>query len=86
MIDMPSEKDINSKTISPITQPDINKNQNIRSNSNKFDDRLLESQAFDPEKLEKLAMEEIPNPGIDFNFGDEVVNPYEDENFHSRSQ
>ena len=86
MIDMPSEKDINSKTISPITQPDINKNQNIRSNSNKFDDRLLESQAFDPEKLEKLAMEEIPNPGIDFNFGDEVVNPYEDENENKKKK
>ena len=23
---------------------------------------------------------EIPNPGDEFNFGDEVVNPYEDEN------
>jgi len=44
---------------------------------NKFDDRLLESQAFEPEKLAKLA-DEIPNPGIDdFNFDQEPVNPYE---------
>ena len=40
---------------------------------------ILESQAFDPEKLEKLAMDEILNLGDDFNFGDEVVNPYEDD-------
>ena len=74
---MPSEKDNNSKTISSIPHSDINKNQNIRSRSNynKFDWIT----GFDPEKLEKLAMKEISNPGDDFNFGDEVVNPYEDD-------
>ena len=49
-----------------------------RKNTNHFDDKLLESQAFEPEKLAKLAMDEIPNPGIDdFNFDQGPVNPYE---------
>ena len=49
-----------------------------KKNANKFDDKLLESQAFEPEKLAKLAMDEIPNPGIDdFNFDQGPVNPYE---------
>ena len=40
---------------------------------------ILESQAFAPEKLEKLSMDEILNLGEDFNFGDEFVNSYEDD-------
>ena len=54
--------------------PKIDSNQNNKNNRNKFDFRLLDSQIFEPEKL---AME-IPNPGDDFNVGEEVVNPYED--------
>ena len=69
------EKENTLKNIPSIT--DTNKN---KINANKFDDRLLESQAFEPEKLEKLAMNEIPNPGIDdFNFGQEPLNPYEED-------
>ena len=86
IIDNPLEKENNEKIISPPLQTDINKNPIIKKNSNKFDDRLLESQAFDPEKLEKLAMDEIPNPSDDFNFGDEVVNPYEDENDNKKKK
>ena len=86
IIDNPLEKENNEKIISPPPQTDINKNPIIKKNSNKFDDRLLESQAFDPEKLEKLAMDEIPNPSDDFNFGDEVVNPYEDENDNKKKK
>ena len=52
--------------------PDIDRN-------NKFDDKLLESQAFEPEKLQKLAMDEIPDPDA-FNFGNEIINPYKDNN------
>ena len=68
IIDVPLEKDNSPKNISPL--PEIDRN-------NKFDDKLLESQAFEPEKLQKLAMDEIPSPDA-FNFGNEVVNPYED--------
>jgi len=69
------EKENTLKNIPSIT--DTNKN---KINANKFDDRLLESQAFEPEKLAKLAMDEIPNPGIDdFNFGQEPLNPYEED-------
>ena len=71
IIDIPLEKDICPKNISPL--PDIDKN------NNKFDDKLLESQAFEPEKLQKLAMDEIPGTDA-FNFGNEIVNPYEDNN------
>ena len=68
IIDVPLEKDNSPKNISPL--PNIDRN-------NKFDDKLLESQAFEPEKLQKLAMDDIPSPDA-FNFGNEVVNPYED--------
>ena len=68
IIDVPLEKDNTPKNISPL--PEIDRN-------NKFDDKLLESQAFEPEKLQKLAMDDIPSPDA-FNFGNEVVNPYED--------
>ena len=74
--DIPPEKDISQKNLSPL--PDSDSSKNINNKGNKFDDRLLESQAFTPEKL--TAALEIPNPGDEFNFGDEVVNPYEDEN------
>ena len=79
IIDNPPENDTSVKKISPI-ENDQNQNNNNEPLSpvNKFDDRLLESQAFAPEKLEKIVNEEIPNPGDDFNLGDEVVNPYED--------
>ena len=40
IIDIPLEKDNSPKNISPL--PDIDRN-------NKFDDKLLESQAFEPE-------------------------------------
>ena len=70
IIDIPPEKDISPKEISPLPESETNKNQN----KNKFDYRLLDSQTFE---TGKLAME-IPNPGDDFNFGEEVVNPYED--------
>ena len=77
IVDIPPEKDTSPKEISPL--PDTEKN---KTNANKFDDRLLESQAFDPEKL---ALE-IPNPGDDFNFGEEVVNPYGDENYNGKNK
>ncbi len=66
-----------------IIEPEPEKNNDIKSpdegtdKKNKFDDRLLDSQAFEPEKIQRIAMDEIPGPD-DFNFGqDEVVNPYE---------
>ena len=76
IVDIPPENDISQKNLSPL--PDSDSSKNINNKGNKFDDRLLESQAFAPEKL--TAALEIPNPGDEFNFGDEVVNPYEDEN------
>ena len=39
----------------------------------------MESQAFEPEKLQKLAMDEIPDPDT-FNFGNEIINLYKDNN------
>ena len=71
VFDPESEKQNDLKNIPTLS--DSNK-----KNTNRFDDKLLESQAFEPEKLAKLAMDEIPNPGIDdFNFDQEPVNPYE---------
>ena len=70
-VDIPPEKDASPKVISPLPDNEANN----KENESGFDDKLLQSQAFAPEKL---ALE-IPNPG-DFNFGEEVVNPYEDEN------
>ena len=71
VIDQEPEKQTTLKNIPSLAESN-------RKNTDKFDDRLLESQAFEPGKLEKLAMDEIPNPGIDdFNFDQEPVNPYE---------
>ena len=83
VIDIPPEKDASQKNLSPLPDSDSSKNINNKA-GNKFDDRLLESQAFAPEKLE--AALEIPNPGDDFNFGDEVVNPYGDENANNNKK
>ena len=69
-VDIPPEKDTSPKVISPLPENETNN----KENESGFDDKLLQSQAFAPEKL---ALE-IPNPG-DFNFGEEIVNPYEDE-------
>ena len=61
------EKNDKDKIDSPPTEDIVNKNipnmdQFSRANTNKFDDKLLESQAFAPEKLEDLSQ------GDDFNF------------------
>jgi hypothetical protein len=69
-VDIPPEKDTSPKVISPLPDNEANN----KDNESGFDDKLLQSQAFAPEKL---ALE-IPNPG-DFNFGEDIVNPYEDE-------
>ena len=74
IIDNQPERDSSQKNISPL-ENDTNNNHN-NEHINNFDDRLLESQAFAPEKLEKIVNEEIPDPGDDFNLGDEIVNPY----------
>ena len=58
-IDSPLEKDNPPNNIPHL-------DQFSKTNTNKFDDKLLESQAFAPEKLEKLAMDEIYE-GDDFN-------------------
>ena len=47
------------------------------TDTKKFDDRLLDSQAFEPEKIQRIIMDEISGQD-DFNFGkEEVANPYE---------
>ena len=51
-IDSPLEKDDEPNNIPHLEQ------FSSRTNTNKFDDKLLESQAFAPEKLEKLAIDE----------------------------
>jgi hypothetical protein len=61
------EKENEIKAFSP--EEDIDK-------KNKFDDRLLESQAFEPEKIQKIVMDDIPGPD-DTNFGQDIVNPYD---------
>ena len=58
-VDSPLEKDNPPNNIPHLDQ--FNK-----TNSNKFDDKLLESQAFAPEKLEKLAIDDISGTD-DFN-------------------
>ena len=58
-IDSPLEKDN-----SPKNMPHLD--QFSKTNTNKFDDKLLESQAFAPEKLEKIAMDDISETD-DFN-------------------
>ena len=47
-VDTPPKEDISPKNIQPL-------DQFSRANTNKFDDKLLESQAFAPEKLEELS-------------------------------
>ena len=65
-VDSPLEKDNAPTNIPHLEQ------FSSRTNTNKFDDKLLESQAFAPEKLEKLALDDISG-GDDFNinFGKE---------------
>ena len=64
-VDSPLEKDN-----APTNIPHLDQSNKV--NANKFDDKLLESQAFAPEKLEKLALDDISS-GDDFNinFGQE---------------
>ena len=57
-IDLPPENVNSPNKISPLGQIS-------RSNTNKFDDKLLESQAFAPEKLEQLGIDDISAPGDD---------------------
>ena len=65
-----------------IIEPLPEKNNDIKSpdvdtDKKKFDDRLLDSQALEPEKIQRIIMDEICSQD-DFNFGkEEVVNPYE---------
>jgi hypothetical protein len=74
MMEPESEKGNNDNDNKPISH------EHDTEKKNKFDDRLLDSQAFEPEKIQRIAMDEIPGPD-DFNFGqDDVVNPYETNN------
>ena len=74
-------KNLKNNQNKDIIEPEPEKNKDIKSpdtnTKNKYDDRLLDSQAFEPEKIQRIAMDEIPGPD-DFNFWkDEVANPYE---------